>query len=148
MKKRVSLALESYLEAIAVLQEEHGAAGTAMLADKMQCKRSSVTSALRRLSEHGLINYQPYKPVTLTEKGRANIKKLDKYHAAIKKFLLNVLAFEEEYAEQEACKLEHQMLPETIERLSLYNDFLESRGFLENDAFKLYIKGEPEEKKS
>ena len=53
--ERVSLALESYLEAIADIQNEQGAVSPSVLAEKMGCKRSSVTSALQRLAENGQI---------------------------------------------------------------------------------------------
>lgn len=123
MKDRVSGALESYLEQIAELQRQFGAVRTSDLAERMGCKRSSVTSALQRLAEKGLINYQTYRPVTLTEDGEKTIRALSRYHRILADFLVEILAFPEEYAQQEACRLEHRVSANTIERMKAYLDF-------------------------
>lgn len=132
--ERVSLALESYLEAIADLQNEHGAVTPSALAEKMGCKRSSVTSALRRLADNGLIKYQAYQPVTLSQKGKDIIASLDRYHKILADFLQNILALDENFAQTEACQLEHQISPVTIERIAEYTAFLK-----DPTAFKKYL---------
>ena len=131
--ERVSLALESYLEAIADIQSKDGAVSPSVLAEKMGCKRSSVTNALQRLAENGLINYHTYRPVTLSQKGKEVIESLDKYHKILKNFFQNILGFDEEYSQKEACKLEHQISPEIIERIEAYVSFLkEPQAFIES----------------
>ena len=92
----------------------------------MGCKRSSVTNALQRLSANGLINYQAYRPVTLTNEGEVTIAQLSRLHRIIEDFLKNILAFPNEIARKKACKLEHQLEKDTIERLKLFMDFLRS----------------------
>ena len=128
MKNRVSGALESYLEQIADLQKEHGAVRTSDLAERMGCKRSSVTNALQRLSEKGLINYQSYRPVTLTHDGEKTIAALSRYHKILADFLESILAFPPEFAQQEACRLEHRVSPCTIERMRIYLEFVAQTG--------------------
>ena len=123
MKERVSGALESYLEQISELQREHGAVRTSDLAERMGCKRSSVTNALQRLAEKGLINYQSYRPVTLTEEGEKTISTLSRYHGILADFLGNILAFPEEFSQQEACRLEHKVSLCTIERMRAFLEF-------------------------
>ncbi|HNX75244.1 MAG TPA: metal-dependent transcriptional regulator [Candidatus Rifleibacterium sp.] len=123
MKKRVSGALESYLEQIAELQRQFGSVRTSDLAERMGCRRSSVTSALQRLAESGLINYQAYRPVTLTPEGENTIRALNRFHRTLAKFLGEILAFPEEFAQQEACRLEHRVSAATIERMQAYLDF-------------------------
>ncbi len=132
--ERVSLALESYLEAIAEIQEEDGAASPSVLAERMGCKRSSVTSALQRLAENGLINYHTYRPVTLSQKGKEVIESLNRYHEILENFFTNILGLEKEFSQKEACRLEHQVSPQTIERIDEYVKFLK-----EPDAFKKYL---------
>jgi DtxR family Mn-dependent transcriptional regulator len=124
MKERVSGALESYLEQIAELQQQFGAVRTSDIAQRMGCKRSSVTSALQRLSEKGLIHYQSYRPVTLTDEGKRTISTLSRFHGILEDFLKNVLAFPAEFAQQEACRLEHRVSQCTIERMHDYMEFL------------------------
>ena len=133
--ERVSLALESYLEAIADIQNEQGAVSPSVLAEKMGCKRSSVTSALQRLAENGLINYHTYRPVTLSPKGKEVIESLNRYHKILANFFENVLGLDEEFSQKEACRLEHQISPQTIERISDYVEFLDKP-----DAFVKFLK--------
>ena len=133
--ERVSLALESYLEAIADIQAQDGAVSPSVLAEKMGCKRSSVTSALQRLAENGLINYHTYRPVTLSQKGKEVIESLDKYHNILQNFFQNILGFDEDYSQKEACKLEHQMSPDIIERIESFVASLK-----EPEAFKNSLK--------
>lgn len=140
MKDRVSGALESYLEQIADLQKEYGAVRTSDLADRMGCKRSSVTNALQRLSEKGLINYQSYRPVTLTAEGEKTIAALSRYHGILADFLENILAFPEEFAQEEACRLEHRVSQSTIERMRLYLEFIAPDGSLKNCSARAEFK--------
>lgn len=145
MKKRVSGALESYLEQIAELQQQYGAVRTSDLAERMGFKRSSVTSALKRLSEEGLINYQPYRPVTLTEEGKKTISALSRYHNILADFLENILAFSVDFSQEEACRLEHKLSSKTMERLKNYIEFRKSQTGKENyknlaKEFSSYLK--------
>lgn len=135
--ERVSLALESYLEAIADIQNKLGAVTASELADKMGCKRSSVTSALQRLAENGLINYQSYRPVTLSAKGKEVISSLNRYHGILANFLQNILGFDEDFAQEEACQLEHKISTKTIERIALYTDFISKD---HKESFKDHVK--------
>jgi DtxR family Mn-dependent transcriptional regulator len=124
MNEKLSMAMESYLETIAELQETHGVARTSDLAEQMSCKRSSVTNALQRLAQKGLINYQAYRPVTLTDKGQAAIKKLSRSHYIIEDFLENLLLLSPDFSKEEACRLEHNLAKPTIEGLKNLMDFL------------------------
>lgn len=144
MKDRVSGALESYLEQIADLQKEFGAVRTSDLADRMGCRRSSVTNALQRLSEKGLINYQSYRPVTLTAEGEETIRALSRYHGILADFLENILAFPEKFAQEEACRLEHRVSQCTIERMRVYIEFVDKTASEKGDpagaGFKEFVK--------
>lgn len=130
------MALESYLEQIADIQNEFGTVNSSVLAERMGCKRSSVTNALQKLAEKGLINYQSYKPVTLTDAGFARIKQLDAYHKILANFFTNVLKLPEDFSQEEACRLEHQASSETIERMGLYAEYLQEAP---NEPFENYL---------
>ena len=123
MSDKITGALESYLEHIAELQDEFGAVRTSDLAKRMGCKLPSVTSALQRLAEKGLINYKSYRPVTLTEAGKQTILRLNRYHGILADFLQNMLAFPEKFSQEEACRLEHRVSFKTLERMELLLKF-------------------------
>ncbi|MDN5278581.1 MAG: DtxR family transcriptional regulator, Mn-dependent transcriptional regulator [Clostridiales bacterium] len=126
MSRKLTMSLESYLETIAELQIKFGAVRTSDLADEMGCKKSSVTSALQRLSEKGLINYQAYRPVTLTIEGHQAIERLSRFHGIIEDFLENVLDLPSDFSCEEACRLEHSLSKRTIERLKMFVDFIKT----------------------
>ena len=67
---KLSESLEDYLEVILDLESERKVARAKDIAEKMKVQRGSVTSALKKLEEKGLINYEPYSFITLTEKGK------------------------------------------------------------------------------
>ena len=124
MLPKLSMSQETYLETIAELQKRFGAVRTSDLADTMGCKRSSVTVALQRLAEKGLIHYEAYRPVTLTPKGHKAIDKLSRMHGIIEDFLENFICLPAEFAREEACRLEHSMSKITIEHIKKFMDSL------------------------
>jgi DtxR family Mn-dependent transcriptional regulator len=123
-KPSLSTTLESYLELISELQEKYGAVRVTDLAQKMGCKTPTATSALRRLSRLELIHYEAYRPVTLTDTGKATIRKLSLRHRILADFLAGVLALPADFADEEACRLEHRVSPRMLTRLAQYLEFL------------------------
>jgi DtxR family Mn-dependent transcriptional regulator len=78
--EKLSQSLEDYLEMIYRLEEAHKVARVRDIAGRLGVKMSSVTSALRHLSRHGLVNYDPYQYITLTGPGRKKARQLDETH--------------------------------------------------------------------
>ena len=118
--------LEDYLETIYELTEEVGGARGSSVADKLHVKRPSVTSALRSLAEKGLVNYSPYGPVTLTEKGVTEAKKVIRRHKAMEIFLERILGVDRTESKDAACRLEHAMDDEITTRLVEFVEFVDS----------------------
>ena len=118
--------LEDYLEAIYELTEEVGGARGSSVADKLHVKRPSVTSALRSLAEKGLVNYSPYGPVTLTEKGVMEAKNVIRRHKAMEIFLERILGVDGIESKDAACRLEHAMNDEITTRLVEFVEFVDS----------------------
>lgn len=116
----ISSALEDYLEAILTLEQTKGAARVRDIADAVSVHKSTVTAALKALSDKGLLNYSPYELATLTPAGRAMAEGITQNHAAIRRFLRDVLLLEDGVAERNACRMEHVMEPDVLERMKLY----------------------------
>jgi len=123
---KLSSALESYLEKIYELQQEYGAVRPTDLALEMGCKTPSVTSALQRLAKLGFINYETYRPVTLSPTGKEAAKKLNQNHSILANFFHNLLGISSEASDTEACKLEHQIAQQVVHRIGDFMAFLES----------------------
>jgi DtxR family Mn-dependent transcriptional regulator len=121
----LSASLEDYLKAIDQITAEKQAARAKDISSRLQVNMSSVTGALRALAERDLINYAPYELVTLTEKGREVARDVVRRHESLRDFLVKVLAFDPDYAATEACRLEHAVSAETLERIIQFMDYVE-----------------------
>jgi len=120
----LSASLEDYLEAILNLTSESNVARSKDIAKLLGVSRSSVTGALRVLKKKGLANYKPYDYVTLTESGRVVAAEIANKHNILKSFFVNVLGVETDVAQTAACKAEHSLGSEIIEKLLCFIEFV------------------------
>ena len=86
----LTASLEDYMEAIFHLVDEKQAARARDIAQRLQVNRSSVTGALQSLAQKGLVNYEPYEAITLTQKGVAVAKDVVRRHEVLRDFLVKV----------------------------------------------------------
>ncbi len=122
---RYDTVVEEYIEIISGLLTDNHEARVKDIAKSRGVTLPTASSAVERLKEMGLVNHKHYGTVTLTRSGEELASELDEYHAAIKKLLVNVLGVSEEIAEEDACKLEHQISAETVQSLLRLLKFLE-----------------------
>lgn len=120
----LSPALEDYLEVVWNLLAEKGVARVRDIARKLGVHKSSVTAAMKSLSKKQLVNYSPYEMTTLTPKGRGLAQEIVQRHEVIRRFLVDVLSVEPHVAEANACRMEHVMDREVLERLVLFAQFV------------------------
>lgn len=125
ISEALSSSMEDYLEAIFHIVERKQAARAKDIADRLSVNNSSVTGALRSLSEKGLINYAPYDLITLTDKGKEYARSVVRRHKALKDFFIRILCADETEAEETACKMEHTISPDILERLIHFVEFVE-----------------------
>ena len=123
---RLTASLEDYLEAIkeAIDETAHGHAHTSDIARRLRVKMPSVTNALGVLREHGYINYDTNRPVTLTELGEREALRIIRRHLALGRFLRDVLLLPEEEASTTACRVEHVIDDRLLARLAVLTDSL------------------------
>ncbi len=121
----LSASMEDYLEAIFHIVREKQAARAKDIAGRLKVNNSSVTGALRSLSEKGFINYAPYDVITLTAKGHQHAEDVVRRHEALMDFFTKVLCVEENEASDAACKMEHAVSRDIIDRLIRFVEFIE-----------------------
>ncbi|MDR1958705.1 MAG: metal-dependent transcriptional regulator [Planctomycetaceae bacterium] len=130
-RKRTDLseAMEDYLEAIYhISNEEKGGARPGLIAQRMKVHKSTVTIALRHLHALSLISYSPYQEVHLTVEGFRHAESVIRRHDLFRRFLLDVLEVEPVLAEKTACRLEHALPQQIVERFTLFVDeYLETK---------------------
>ena len=94
-----------------------------------------------------MVNYDPYELVTLTGRGRRAAESVDRRHHVLREFLQTVLGLDAGAAEVNACRMEHSMDDETIERLGHMAEFIETRPQWRGDQwleqFTAFYSGEP-----
>ena len=121
----LSANMEDYLEAIFHISEEKQAARAKDIADRVQVNKSSVTGALKSLSEKGLVNYVPYDIITLTVKGKKLAAEIVRRHEALKEFFVKILLIDKDEAEEASCRVEHTVSKNIIDRLIHFVEFME-----------------------
>jgi DtxR family Mn-dependent transcriptional regulator len=118
-------AMEDYLETIYHLEQERRIARVRDIAGKLGVKMSSVSAALKILGARGLIKYDPHQYITLTDKGITKAKEIVRKHEVLKRFLVRILKIDDSVAEDNACRIEHHLDPEVIEKLVRFVEFME-----------------------
>jgi DtxR family Mn-dependent transcriptional regulator len=124
--EKISSSLEDYLEAIYEIIEEKQAVRAKDIAERLGVAASSVTIALRGLVKRELINHVPYDVITLTDQGRKLAKEVSRKHGILKSFFMKVLAVEESVADDCACKMEHVVPDEVLNRFVEFVKFEET----------------------
>ncbi len=125
-EKTLSASLEDYLEAILLLVRENHVARVRDIAQKVDVGMPSVTAALKALAKRKLVNYDPYQVVTLTDRGRELAEGVSRRHVALRRFLTDVLGLDAEEAEANACRMEHAVDNQLLQRLGRFAEFLHS----------------------
>lgn len=128
-RKPLSPALENYLEIIFLEEAKDGAARASSIADAAGVSRSTVTSTLKSLKAMGLVEYEPYSLIHLTEEGRVIGRDITHRHIIFREFFLQVLQLEEAQADAVACELEHVVPPHVIRRWGQFVLYLRNRDF-------------------
>jgi DtxR family Mn-dependent transcriptional regulator len=123
---QVSASLEDYLEAIYHTVEAKGAARAKDIVLRMGVHNSSVTQALRALSEKELVNYAPYDTVTLTASGERIARDVVHRHETLRTFLGKVLGLPAAEADEGACRMEHAISESILDRLVHFVQYFEN----------------------
>lgn len=120
MKVKITSGMENYLETIYVLGELQDTVHVKDIADRLNITMPSVSEAVRRLAEQGLVEFLPYQDIVLTTEGRKIGKEIHSRHHLFMDFLQKILNLPEDLAASEACKLEHVLGVETVEALRVF----------------------------
>lgn len=109
---------EDYLKTIYSLGPTGAAATTVEIAGRLGLAPASVTAMLSRLAERGLVNYERYRGVTLTDAGRSTALRTIRRHRVLEAFLTRVLGYPWDQVHDEAERLEHAASDKLIDRMA------------------------------
>ena len=83
-------------------------------------KQSTVSGALGRLVDAGLVTHRPYGKVELTETGRRYAVTMVRRHRLLETFLVQVLGYGWDEVHEEADSLEHAVSDKMVDRIDDY----------------------------
>ncbi len=116
MTDSISASVQDYAKAVYALEaRKGGAVSTTELAERLGVTPGSVSAMVRKLSEVGLVEHEPYHGVRLTDQGRRVALEVLRHHRLLELFLAEELGMPWDRVHAEAEVLEH-VLSEELER--------------------------------
>lgn len=116
--------LEDYLETILELVQANHFARVRDIAKARNVKAGSVSPALRRLAELGLVKYVRREYVVLTEEGEEQARRVTARHQLLARFFCEVLGMSPADSQRDACAMEHSLSNEGMDRLARFFEYL------------------------
>jgi DtxR family Mn-dependent transcriptional regulator len=112
-----------YLVTIARLRVDNRPVPLSQLAQELSVSPVSVNEMCRKLQDHGLVIYQPYKGALLTSDGERRAHYIQRRHRLWEVFLVEKLGFDYTQAHEAACQLEHTTLDLVADRLDAFLEY-------------------------
>ena len=104
---------EMYLETILVLKNRLGLVRSIDIANEMGFSKPTISVAMKKYREDGLVSMDDQGFINLTEEGRDIAEKIYERHQVISHVLM-ALGVSEKHAPEDACKMEHDISDETF----------------------------------
>jgi len=119
----LSLRQQNYIEAIAEVLEQQGHARTSDIARKLKVNKASVSEAISRLVEIGMVHRNGYE-IEMTRRGVNVALELEHRHQTLRRFMVDTLEMDSAQADGAACRLEHSTSAALIDRLLVLENFM------------------------
>ncbi len=110
--------VEDYLKAIYEIGRGNVSVATNDIAQKLGLTAASVSGMVRRLATQGLLSYERYRGVMLTETGRRAALRTIRRHRVIESYLSHALEYPWDRVHDEAERLEHAASDELVNRMA------------------------------
>ena len=108
---------ENYLETILLLTKKNGSVRSIDIANELEYTKPSVSRAMSILKEAGLIHMERNGNIMLTDEGMKRAQEIYERHEIITRFLVDFLDVSKETAEKDACRIEHIISEETLNKI-------------------------------
>ena len=113
---KIHKSAEDYLEMILRLTEEKGYARSVDIAIGLSVSKPSVSVAMKQLREGGYITMDKDNYISLTDTGMEIAQRIYDRHKVLTRLLVH-LGVEAQTAQDDACKVEHDISPQTFDAL-------------------------------
>ena len=118
---KIQKAAEDYLEAMLMLKEQKGYIRSIDIAQLLGVTKPSVTYSTKRLRENGYITMDRDGMITLTDSGMEIATRIYPRHKVLTDFFTK-LGVPADIARDDACKVEHDISPETFQAICALNE--------------------------
>ncbi|MBH0229846.1 transcriptional regulator MntR [Halobacillus yeomjeoni] len=108
--------MEDYIEQIYMLIEDKGYARVSDIAENLQVHPSSVTKMVQKLDRDQYLNYEKYRGLILTPKGKKVGKRLVYRHELLEQFL-EIIGVDHENIYDDVEGIEHHLSWNSIDRI-------------------------------
>ena len=110
---------EDYLEAILILRERQGAVRSIDVVHQLELTKPSVSVAMKNLRQKNYITVSEDGFIRLTDTGRSLAEAVYERHSLLSEWLIH-LGVNPDTAVADACRMEHDMSPESFEAIKKY----------------------------
>lgn len=111
---------QMYLKQILLLNHETGFVRAIDIANRMKFSKPSVSRAMGILKREGYIAVEPSGQIILTDLGLETATDVYEKYCLLKLYLKTSLGVDDALADTEACKMEHIVSAETIDKIERY----------------------------
>lgn len=119
-----TISVENYLKAIFSLQKEgEERVKTKAIAESLDVSLPSVSGMIKSLADDAMVEYEPYRGVRLTKKGKKTALRVIRNHRLIEVFLVQTLGYSWDEVHNEAERLEHAVSDTLVARIEAFLGF-------------------------
>lgn len=115
-----SEAIEDFLKAVYLLQQEQERVQTSVLAEALSITAPSTTEMAKKLAKANLVVHEPYRGIRLTPTGERVALEVVRNHRLLELFLVQTLGYTWDEVHEEADRLEHAVSDRLIQRIAEY----------------------------
>lgn len=110
---------EDYLETIYMLHQQKGQVRSIDVVSELHYSKPSVSVAMKKLRESGHVCMDENGLLSLTTEGEKIARRIFERHQVLTR-MLKTFGVDERTAAEEACKIEHDISDETLEKIKSY----------------------------
>lgn len=137
---KITSKIEDYLETIYRLSQEMDTVGVSDVAKARGVSVPTARTAVNRLQKMGFLHQKHYGKIILHAKGEQQGKEIFRVHRTLRRFLRDILLLDPKISERDACLMEHGLSTETLERLRIFMDVLDSGNISDQKLMKTFKK--------
>lgn len=113
--------LEDYLETILMLEKKLSVVRSIDIVNELNLSKPSVSVAMKKLRSLNYITMNENNYIELTDEGRTRAENVLECHQVLTELLIS-LGVSEKTAKEDACKIEHDLSPESFEAIKSHRN--------------------------